>query len=175
MRSILQNQLRNRISKQEIDIFVEALIDGRVRLSDIKKLLSDDSVLFNVSWILATLAQKNAVSLSGFEGHILEMIKDYPENETVVRNGLSVFKSIDIPESIEDSLFTESFRILQERTSPIAHRSFSLSVCVKIALKYPELKPELLQVSKLVLELYGDTSPGIKSSCTRAIKTLTPR
>ena len=175
MKSSLKNQLNRRISKREIDIFVQDILDENISLAEIKVLLADTSLLFNVFWILSTAAIKRANSLVGLEVDILKTMLFHQENESVIRNGLSIFKNIDIPEELEDDLYTESFRIIQSRKSPIAHRSFAISVCVKIALKYPELKPELLELSKITFELYGNTSPGIKSSCNQAIKKLTLR
>lgn len=175
MKSSLKNQLNRRISKREIDIFVQDILDKNISLAEIRELLDDTSLLFNVFWILSTADIKRANSLVGLEVDILKTMLLHQENESVIRNGLSIYKNIDIPEELEDDLYTESFRIIQSRKSPIAHRSFAISVCVKIALKYPELKPELLELSKITLELYGNTSPGIKSSCNQAIKRLTLR
>ena len=175
MKSSLKNQLNRRISKHEIDIFVQDILDKNISLAEIRELLDDTSLLFNVFWILSTAAIKRANSLVDLEVDILKTMLLQQENESVIRNGLSIFKNIDIPEELEDDLYNESFRIIQSRKSPIAHRSFAISVCVKIALKYPELKSELLELSKITLELYGNTSPGIKSSCNQAIKKLTLR
>ena len=175
MKSSLKTQLNRRMSKREIDIFVQDILDKNISLAEIRELLADTSLLFNVFWILSTAAIKRADSLVGLEVDILKTMLLHQENESVIRNGLSIFKNIDIPEELEDDLYNQSFRIIQSRKSPIAHRSFAISVCVKIALKYPELKPELLELSKITLELYGNTSPGIKSSCNQAIKKLTLR
>jgi hypothetical protein len=175
MKSSLKNQLSRRISKREIDIFVQDILDENISLAEIKHLLADTSLLFNVFWILSTAAIKRADSLEGLEKEIFETILLHRENESVIRNGLSIFKNINIPEELEDDLYNESYRIIQSRKSPIAHRSFAISVCVKIALKYPDLKAELLELSKITLELYGSSSPGIRSSCNQAIKKLTLR
>ena len=171
----LKKRLRTRISKQEIDVFVEDFLNKNISLVTVKKLLGDCDLLFNVFWILSTAAHKRHTALEGLEKDIFRTMQLHSHNESVIRNGLSIFKNIEIPDDIEDDLYSESYRIIQSGNSPIAHRSFALSVCVKIALKYPDLKPELLELSKITLELYGNSSPGIKSSCNQAIKKLTPR
>jgi hypothetical protein len=175
MKLSLKNQLNRRISKREIDIFVQDILDENISLAEIKVLLADTSSLFNLFWILSTAAIKRATSLNGLEREIFETMLLQKENESVIRNGLSIFKNINIPKELEDDLYNESYRISQSRKSPIAHRSFAILVCVKIALKYPDLKAELLELSKITLELYGSSSPGIRSSCNQAIKKLTLR
>lgn len=175
MKSSLKNQLNRRTSKREIDIFVQDFLDKNISLAEIKVLLADTSLLFNVFWILSTAAIKRPNSLEGLQKEIFDTMLLHQENESVIRNGLSIFKNINIPEELEDDLYNESYRIIHSRKSPIAHRSFAISVCVKIALKYPELRAELLELSKITLELYGSSSPGIRSSCNQAFKKLTLR
>lgn len=175
MESKWKSLLRGRISKEEIRGLERLLYDGQIQLSSIADLLKDSTVHFNLFWLLSTIAHNRPDTLKGLEEVILDTILLHSDNVSVLRNGLSIFKHIAIPEELEGKLFSLSFNSVESKESSIACRSFGLSICVKIALKNPELKPEILELSKITLANYGNLFPGVRSSCHQAIGMLTRR
>ena len=150
---------------------------GTLRPEEFRPLLfeSSQSILFNLYWVLATVANRTPKALLGLEIDMFRGMIQHSGNESVVRSVLSVFKQVDIPESIEDELYHFCFRVIEAAHSPIAHRSFALVVCARICQKYPELSKELLVVVKWASETYGTVSPGVLSAARRVSHLLTPR
>ncbi len=173
----LKARLKNRLSKQEVNVVAAETLSGAVGAAEIRPLLSETghSLLFNLYWILATVANRSSKALRGLETDIFRGMIQHADNESVVRSVLSVFKQVDIPESIEDELYQFCFRVTESADSPIAHRSFAMVVCARICKKYPELSAELLATIKQLQETYGTVSPGVFSATRRVFKMLTPR
>lgn len=173
----LKARLNHRLSKKEIDEVASEILSGKVRAGEIRALLfeTDHSLLFNLYWLLATVAGRSSAALSGLETDLFRGMKLHADNETVVRSVLSVFKRAPIPESIEDELYHFCFRVTESAVSPIAHRSFAMIVCARICKKYPELSSELLLTVKGVEETYGTVSAGVRSAARQVFSMLTPR
>lgn len=173
----LKARLKNRLSKEEVDVVAAEILSGAVGAAEIRLLLSetDHSLLFNLYWILATVANRSSQALRGLETDIFRGMMQHADNESVVRSVLSVFKQVNIPESIEDELYHFCFRVTESADSPIAHRSFAMVVCARICKKYPELSGELLATVKQVQETYGAVSSGVRSAARRVFTMLTPR
>ncbi len=173
----LTARLEKRLSKQEVDVLSAEILSGTLRPEEIRPLLfvTDQSILFNLYWILATVANRTPKALRGLETDMFRGMMQHSGNESVVRSVLSVFKQADIPESIEDELYDFCFRVTEAADSPIAHRSFAMVVCARICKKYPELSNELLAVVKGAAETYGTVSPGVLSAARRVSQLLTPR
>lgn len=177
----LQNPLRarleNRLSKQEVDVVVSEIVSGAVGPEEIRPLLfeTDPALLFNLYWILATVANGSSKVLRGLETDLFRGMIRHASNESVVRSVLSVFKKADIPEPIEDELYDFCFRVTESADSPIAHRSFAMIVCARLCKKYPELSEELLATVRWVQETYGTVSPGVLSAARQVARMLTPR
>lgn len=175
--SPLRARLKNRLSKQEVDEVVSEVVSGVVGQEEIRALLfeTDHALLFNLYWVLATVANRSSGVLRGLETDLFRGMILHASNESVVRSVLSVFKKADIPESIEDELYHFCFRAMESADSPIAHRSFAMVVCARLCKKYPGLSEELLATVKWVQETYGTVSPGVLSAARQVSGMLTPR
>ncbi|MCD8539133.1 MAG: hypothetical protein LRY55_04760, partial [Leadbetterella sp.] len=153
----LKARLSHRLSKQEVGGVIADIFSGKLAFSEIRPLLfhTDPGLLFNLYWVLATIANRTVRVLEGLETDIFKGMIQHAANESVVRSCLSVFKQTDIPESIEDELYEFCFRVTESADSPIAHRSFAMVICARICKKYPELAGELLPLVRQVEETYG--------------------
>jgi len=173
----LKARLKNRLSKQEVDLLSTEILSGILEPGEIRALLSetDRTVLFNLYWILATAANRSSRALTGLETDIFRAMMIHRDNESVVRCVLSVFKQVPVPESIEDGLYHFCYQVAESADSPIAHRSFALVICARLCKKYPELSAELLPLAKQLEETYGTVSPGVRSAARQVLRMLTPR
>lgn len=173
----LKARLKSRLSKQEVAEVAAEIISGALSTDTIRPLLteSDPVFLFNLYWILATVANRTPKTLHGLETDLFRGMLQHADQESVVRSVLSIFKQTDIPESIEDALYHFCFRVTEAADSPIAHRSFAMVVCARICKKYPGLSDELLAVVQQVQETHGQISPGVRSAARRVRTMLTPR
>ena len=177
MPSPLKTRVKTRLTKKEIDELTAEVVAGTFTQEEIRALLfeTDPVLLFNLYWLLATVAARSSAALTGLEVSLLQGMFQHVNNEAVVRCVLSVFKAIPIPEEVEGALYHFCFQAIQAVDSPIAHRSFALVICARLCKKYPALSAELLPLVKKIDENYGETSPGIRSACRQALRLLTPR
>ena len=103
--------------------------------------------------------------------YLPDMIKtlDKPKHNAVVRNVVRVLQNIDIPEDLEGEVYERCFLLLIAPSEPAANRVFSMTTCVNIALKYPELKEELVAT---IEEHMPHASAGFRSRGKKEILRL---
>jgi len=94
---------------------------------------------------------------------------DTPHHDAVIRNTFRTLQNIDIPEELEGLAFEKAFDFLLNPQNAIAIRVFAMTVCGNIALKYPELKHELVPV---IEEQMPHGSAGFKNRGSRVLKAL---
>lgn len=93
-----------------------------------------------------------------------------PPHDAVVRNILRAFQELEeIPEDVEGQIFDLCFEYLLNPSHSIAIKVFSMTICRKIAMKYQDLKAELIVV---IEDLMQDASPGILSRAEKELKKL---
>ena len=175
--SPLKARIKGRLAKREIDVLAGEVLSGSIRLGDLRPLLFENprDQLFNLYWLLATVAGRRPEALKELVGDLFKAMCLHAANESVVRSSLSVFKVMDIPGEVEDGLYDFCFRVIQAPGSSIAHRSSALLICARLCRKYPDLAGELLPAVKLIGETYGADSPGVRAAVRQVYKLLTPR
>ena len=92
-----------------------------------------------------------------------------PHHDAVIRNTFRTLQNIDIPEEMEGLAFEKAFDFLLNPHNAIAIRVFAMSVCGNIALKYPELKHELIPV---IEEQVPHGSTGFINRASKVLKLL---
>ncbi len=92
-----------------------------------------------------------------------------PHHDAIVRNTFRTLQNINIPEDIEGLAFEKAFNYLLDPNNAIGIRVFAMTVCGNIALKYPELKDELVPV---IEEQMPHGSAGYISGGKRVLKSL---
>jgi len=95
---------------------------------------------------------------------------DNPVHDAVIRNTIRIFEEVNIPEEIEGKLYDKCIKYLTSPKYAVAIRAFSMTVASRIAIKYPELKEELIEV----IELFDkhEQKPGFHSRAKKTLKIL---
>ncbi|MBK7850579.1 MAG: hypothetical protein IPJ66_05390 [Bacteroidetes bacterium] len=105
--------------------------------------LSNEKVLAQrAAMSVGYCAMEHPELFSGYFPKIIKAIK-MPMHDAVVRNGLQIFRRVNIPESMESKIVELCFELMSAADSPIAIKVYAISVIQKIAKKYPELLVEL--------------------------------
>lgn len=92
---------------------------------------------------------------------------DKETHDAVKRNTVRIFEDIEIPEALEGELFDKCLAFVLDTKAAIAIRCFSLTICGKVAEKYPELQSEVVAVAQ---EYMPHGSAGFKYRCRKLIK-----
>jgi len=112
------------------------------------------------SWTLGKVCAERPWLMEKWFPQILVSL-DHPKHDAIVRNVVRALQEVEVyPEEYEGEIFERCFGYLVDHNSPIAFKAFSMRICRKIAMKYPDLKAELISV---IEELVIHGSAGVRS------------
>ncbi len=121
------------------------------------------------AWTLGLVSDQNPKLIVKWLPDIIDAMKT-PKHDAIIRNAVRAFQFLDpIPEEYEGEIFDLCFSYLMDPKYPIAFKAFSMTVCRKIALSYPDLIKELIAVLE---EIIPHGSSGIKSRGKKELKIL---
>ena len=89
--------------------------------------------------------------------------------DSIKRNTMRLLQFIDVPKALEGSVTDMAFRFLSNPAEAIAIRVFSMTVLTNMAIKFPELKNELILMLEQELPY---ASAGFRSRATKSLRIL---
>jgi len=95
------------------------------------------------AWPIGVIGKKQHKLIKPYLAKMVRTLKN-PAHNAVARNTLGIFQNIEIPEDLEGELYESCFRFLADPKAAIALRAFSITVLTRIALKYEDLREELI-------------------------------
>ncbi len=126
------------------------------------------------------LAQRAAWSVSWAARKKPEMIKPYIKDlvaqlqrkdvhNAVIRNSVRILEAIDIPETYHGEVMNACFTFIEQPSTPIAVKAFSLTTLYNLSKFYPEIKAEL----QLIIETNWDNeTAAFRARGKRILKAL---
>ena len=104
--------------------------------------------------------------------YFIKMIQglEEPRIDAYKRNVMRIFQTAEIPEDYEGHLFDKAFTYLESKTEPIAVKAFAMTVARRIAIKHPDLIPEVVEAIELMLE--ENESAGVQNRGGHELKKL---
>lgn len=142
--------------KQLMDLF----LNGNVRVSQL------------TSWAVGHIAEKHQSLIEPYHNQLLEKLADSSVHNSVRRNIVRIYQTATIPEEIEGIFYDYCLKAINNPKEAIAIRVFSMTVCERIAKKYIDLIPELIE--SLSAQLH-EGSAGFKNRGAKTIKNLTKK
>jgi hypothetical protein len=171
------SSLNRRISKFEsAELAKEIHADEAFASIIFEKLESGSAkVASNILWSIRSLKRIELSLVPDLCHKILYLIEKFPNEEGILRDGTALLQEIQIPEDLQSKVFDTCFGFLQNNSSSIASKAFSMAVCYRIAESFPELLKELaLQIQENVF-LQGTSSPGIFTRGNAVLKKINQR
>ncbi|MCA0363517.1 MAG: hypothetical protein LCH67_05695 [Bacteroidetes bacterium] len=169
------NQINNRrLYKPEIDQVIGKIFNLEIPLEKFAENLSSPHYwgVFNTIWLLRDVARLMPEEVFPLQHQIFETMVQHASDEGIVRNGISFFENLPIDKNLEDSLFDFCFEKLLNHKSAVAIKAFSMNVCYNIALRYPDLLPELKIVIEDNMDSVGQNSPAIISRGRKMLRLI---
>ncbi len=106
--------------------------------------LSKDPLLVQrAAHSLSIAARKNAELVQPFTGTLVQQLGRTDVHNAVLRNSARILECVPVQEEFHAELIESVFRIIQDRQSAIAVRTFSLTIAHRLSHTYPELRQEL--------------------------------
>lgn len=93
---------------------------------------------------VSTCVERQPVFIKKWFSKLIKNLERNDIHDAVKRNTLRLLQGVNIPEKQCGALFEKAHLFLHDPDEPIAVRVFSLSVMANIAVKFPELKEEVL-------------------------------
>lgn len=159
-----------RNAKEIVNEIIMSVIDNPSRMDELMECFFDEDMRMcqRAAWPVGFISDHNPELIIPYLEKMLFNL-DTPHHDAVIRNTFRALQNIDIPEEMEGLAFEKAFNFLINPQNAIAIRVFAMTVCGNIALKYPELKHELVPVIEEQME-YG--SAGYRSRGSRILKSL---
>jgi len=121
------------------------------------------------SWALGHIGEQQPELFKGYHQTFIDQLQlNHPHN-AIKRNIVRMYQFIEIPEIHEGKFYELAMLFLLDPNEPIAVKAFSMRICEKIALKYPELIPELIQA---IESITPNASSGVKNRAGHILKRL---
>ncbi|MFY0643334.1 MAG: hypothetical protein JXR19_02600 [Bacteroidia bacterium] len=112
------------------------------------------------SWAISECTEVYPHLIAPYHSQLMDSLNKDQRHGAIRRNIVRIYQYADIPEDIEGQLFNLCINFIIDPTEAIAVKAFSMTVCERIAVKYPDLIPEL----KICIESQLDNaSAGVKN------------
>lgn len=141
----LQSIFSRRVNREENIAIVNSIIDEAYSMEELMECFfsNDLRICQRAAWPVGMIAEKAPQLLDPYIAAMLENLEVAP-HDAVVRNTLRAWQFMDIPEELESAVYDKCLQYLSEPSYPIAISVFGMTVCSNIAMKYPELKEEVI-------------------------------
>ncbi len=133
--------------------------------SNFKKLMQcflDDEYRLaqRAAWSVNWAARKKPEMIVPHIKELVSVLHKKNVHNSVVRNSVRVLQDIDIPEAFHGEVMDACFQFLENPSTPVAIKAFSLTILFNLSRRYPEIKPKL----KLIIEdCQNQETPGIQN------------
>lgn len=141
----LREEILKEHSKAQCNKIVDWVGTSQKRFDELFSLFLNDEyrVVQRSAWPVSYCVEKHPSFISSHLKNLLYKIKEPGMHEAVKRNGTRLLQHIAIPEEYEGEIMDMCFEYLALPQSTIATKVFSLKALGKLALKYPEIIPEI--------------------------------
>ncbi len=167
----IRQALENEHSRTNAIAIADRAIGNADDLASLMNCFFDDDLRMcqRAAWSVGFVGIKQPELLHPYLRKILDAL-DNPKHDAVVRNVLRTFEGMNLPEEYEGEILERCFSYITSPKYAVAIRAFAITVASKIAIKYPEIKDELIQ--ELQYQQQYAEKAAIKSRLKRHLKEL---
>ncbi len=105
------------------------------------------------AWSVSWAARKNPEMIMPYIKDIVAQMQRKDVHNSVIRNAVRILEDIEIPKAFHGQVMNACFGFIEEPSTAVAIKAFSLTTLFNLSKKYPEIGTEL----KLVIEERWDT------------------
>ncbi|MDG2455368.1 MAG: hypothetical protein P8N47_06135 [Bacteroidia bacterium] len=124
------------------------------------------------SWALGYIGKQHAELIAPYHSTLVLQLQDKTKIAAVRRNVVRIYQTCPIPQEIEGELYEACMSYILDSKEAIAIKAFSMTVCERIATRYPDLIPELAEAIQRIMPT---GSNGIKNRGKHTMKRLTKK
>jgi len=133
-------------------------------------LLSNDTIVAQrAAWSIGWTAKINPTHLIPFISVLIPLLERKEVHDSVIRNSMLVFESIDIPEEYHGIVMNSCFNFIENPATPPAIKAYSMTTVFNLSKYYPEILQEL---NTIIEENWENETPAFKSRGKRILKAI---
>lgn len=158
----LSEHLNQQKTKERIAQIIQFVGTNETRFHELISLFfeGNNRISHTASWAVIHLAEKNPQLIDSYHQKLVDLLADQKNPVGVRRNIARLYQTCVIPSTIEGKLFDVGIKLIIDPKEPIAIKAYSMTVCERIANRYPELNPELKYAIEATLT---HASAGVKN------------
>lgn len=130
----------------------------------------DYRVGHRAAWPVCYCVDKHPKLILPYLSQLVSIAQQKDVHPAVTRNILRLLQNINVPEELEGELIEFCFQTLNDRSQPVAIRTFAITVASNICCKYPELEKELYII---IQDQLPYERPAFKSRASKFLRTRT--
>jgi hypothetical protein len=124
------------------------------------------------AWSVSWAAKKKPEMIIPYIKELVAQFQRKDVHNAVIRNAVRILESIEIPEKFHGQVMSTCFKFIEDPTTPVAVKAFSLTTLFNLSKHYPEIKQEL----KLIIEERWDTeTAAFKSRGRKILRSINPK
>ena len=158
-------------TKQSVNEIIDFVGDSPELFAELMEIFLNGSsrVSQMTSWALGHIGEQQPQLINHYHRELINELRDYTKHNAVRRNIVRIYQTCEIPEEFEGELYELALNFVLEPKEAIAVRAFSMRICERIAIRYPDLAPELIVSIKSIL---SNASSGLKNRGQHTVNDL---
>ena len=157
-------------SKKQCTKIVKWVGKNEDRFAELMKLFfnGDDLVAQRASWPMSYCVMAHPNLVEPYFKKLLILLNKPDLHNAIHRNIVRLLQSVEIPEAFEGQVMDACFKFIQNPSTPVAIKAFSITCLENLSKKYPEILPEL----RLIIEERWDSESAAFRSRAKKITGL---
>jgi hypothetical protein len=159
-------------NKQTINEIIDFIGDSPERFAELIEYFVNGTsrVSQTTSWALGHVGKQKPHLIAPYHTTLVQQLGDKSKHGAIRRNIVRIYQTCPIPDDIAGVLYDTCKAFMLDPKEAIAIKAFSMTVCEQIAVKYPELIPELIDAIESIIPT---GSNGVKNRGRHTLKRLT--
>ncbi|PCJ67456.1 MAG: hypothetical protein COA58_03820 [Bacteroidetes bacterium] len=168
---MLQELSQRPNTKQTINDIIEFIGDSTELFAELMDIFLNGTLRVSqmTSWALGHIGEQKPELITPYHSELVAQLQNPERHSAVRRNIVRIYQTCEIPKEIEGELYEISIGFVLDPKEAIAIRAFSMRICERIAIRYPDLAPELIDAIKSILP---NASSGLKNRGRHTVNDL---
>jgi hypothetical protein len=167
----LQKLLRAEHSKRQTDRIVAYIGDDKERFAQLIQLFfkGEYRITQRAAWPLSYCVRNHPGLIAPYYRQLLDNLGRKDIHVAVIRNTVRLLQDVSIPKRWHGRVMSLCFDFVADPETPIAVKTFSLTILSNLSKEYPEIRSEL----KLIIgEQLEQATPAFRSRARKRLKGL---
>ncbi len=169
--------IRSELLKEKIHLKVHALQITQYACSSQKRfkelmdcfLCNEYRVAQRAAWSVSWAAKSKPALIVPYIKDLVEQLGRTDVHPAVIRNSVRILEDIDLPKKYHAAVMNACFAFIENPSTPVAIKAFSLTTLYNLSAYYPEIKQEL----KLIIEdRFNSETAAFNSRAKKILKGL---